>query len=146
MDKFINTLIIIFLIQLLLVFIYRSLKDKFSDDSTMVSTMDSEEEKMREEEFWNNISEADRELLMEMNAKNYKPFNFNDGRQLGPVINFHQMFNDKINNPKLRELGWRKFYLRNASKNLVKKDSTFKGTGLENFLYNLESNRNVYMS
>ena len=43
----------------------------------MVSTLDSVEEEMREEEYWNNISEADRELLMEMNAKNYKPFKDN---------------------------------------------------------------------
>ena len=55
------------------------------------------------------------------------------------------MFNIGNNQGKMNELGWRKHYLRNNSKNKVKEDSNFSGSGMETYLHNLENNRNVYL-
>ena len=68
-----------------------------------------------------------------------------DKNMRGPVTNFHQIFNFGKNDGKMNELGWRKHFMRSNSKNLVKKECNFKGSGMETYLHNLENNRNVYL-
>lgn len=139
MDKFLNTIIIIFLINIILVYLYQNLISKNEVSNHINSYHEYDDPKLS-----NNISN----LLNnsnEMNQTAVNPINFNLERKLGPVKDFHQSFNDKLNNPKVRELGWRKYYLRNHNKNLVKKDTQFQGITTENYLHNLENNRNVYL-
>jgi hypothetical protein len=134
MDKFLNTVIIIFLINIILVYLYQNL-------------IKTEENSINEK---NNVKQTNinNQILKENIScqKDWvKTHNFNKDRVLGPVYNFHQTFNDKLNNPKLRELGWRKYYLRNYNKSLDKNSNVFKNTVMDNYLSNLESNRNVYL-
>jgi hypothetical protein len=136
MDKFLNTVIIIFLINIILVYLYQNL-------------IKTEEIQVNE-----NVRQNDKNINKEQNMLNsnvscqkdwVKPLNFNNDRVLGHVYNFHQKFNDQLNNPKVRELGWRKYYLRHYKKPIDKNMNNFKHTVMDNYLANLESNRNVYL-
>ena len=63
----------------------------------------------------------------------------NCDKPLGPVINFHQSFQNK----KMNELGWRNFYNKyNTYK--VKDIDNFKGTKIRNYLNNMNSTNNIY--
>lgn len=137
MDKFLNTVIIIFLINIILVYLYQNLIREENISNKNLNNI-------------NNIENTDiKNIILEKNIscqKDWdKPHNFNKDRVLGPVYNFHQTFNDKLNNPKLRELGWRKYYLRHYNQPLNKNTNVFKHTVMDNYLSNLESNRNVYL-
>jgi len=70
--------------------------------------------------------------------------------RVGPVINFHQSFNNfntaltqgmPTGNPYM---GWRDFYLKNFTKNEVPEQDPFAGTPVRNFLNNLENVDNIY--
>jgi hypothetical protein len=70
--------------------------------------------------------------------------------RVGPVINFHQSFNNF--NPMLTQgmptgnpyMGWRNFYLKNFTKNEVPEQDPFAGTPVRNYLNNLENVDNIY--
>jgi hypothetical protein len=70
--------------------------------------------------------------------------------RVGPVINFHQSFNNY--NPALMVgmptgnpyMGWRNFYLKNFTQYQVPEQDPFVGTPVRNFLNNLENVDNIY--
>jgi hypothetical protein len=70
--------------------------------------------------------------------------------RVGPVINFHQSFNNY--NPALTAgmptgnpyMGWRNFYLKNFTKNEVQEQDPFAGTPVRNYLNNLDNVDNIY--
>lgn len=139
MDKFLNTVIVIFLINIILVYLYQNLIGIQTNETIL-----------NEKNNIKNSNTNSLELVPNTNTicqKDWmKPRNFNLDRKLGPVYNFHQSFNDKLNNPKLRELGWRQYYLRHYNKGLNKDHNNFKNTPMNNYLHNLESTRNVYLN
>jgi len=72
-------------------------------------------------------------------------------RKLGPVLNFHQTFNNEhiklnSNSPqkKANVLGWRNHYLTKNNKYLVSPDKNFDNVSTKNFLQNMESVKNIY--
>jgi len=69
----------------------------------------------------------------------FKPIIIN-GRILGPSVNFHQNF--KSNLP---ELGWRRWWIKNKTKNKVNPDVNFNGTSVRQYLNNMDNVKNIYM-
>ncbi len=63
-----------------------------------------------------------------------------NGRILGPSVNFHQNF--KSNLP---ELGWRRWWINNKTKNKVNPDVNFNGTSVRQYLDNMDNVKNIYM-
>lgn len=145
MTKLSQTVICVFAIQLLLLFIYQRLRDRGDFDY-----MDNENDNYFMKEL--GLGEIKKEDNMTIDGiKNegngtMSPVVLNRDKNIrGPVTNFHQLFNIGKNNGKMNELGWRKRYLRKYSKNMVKAEGNFKGSGMETYLHNLENNRNVYL-
>lgn len=145
MTKLSQTVICVFAIQLLLLFIYQRLRDRGDFDY-----MDSENDNDFIKEL--GLGEIKKEDNMTIDGiKNegngtMSPVVLNRDKNIrGPVTNFHQLFNIEKNNGKMNELGWRKRYLRKYSKNMVKAEGNFKDSGMETYLHNLENNRNVYL-
>lgn len=145
MTKLAQTVICVFAIQLLLLFIYQRLRDR-GDFDYIGSDKDNE--------FMDEIGLGDVKRVDNLTVDGVKnkdngtvsPVVLNRDMNIrGPVTNFHQLFNLGKNQGKMNELGWRKHFLRYNSKNMVKADSNFKGSGLETYLHNMENNRNVYL-
>jgi len=145
MTKLSQTVICVFAIQLLLLFIYQRLRDR-GDFDYMGNGNDKE---FMKELGMGEVTKMDN--LTVDGIKNegngtVSPVILNRDKNIrGPVTNFHQMFNIGKNKGKMNELGWRKHYLRHNTKNMVKEDCNFKGSGVETYLHNMENNRNVYL-
>lgn len=74
-----------------------------------------------------------------------KPIKETQKRNIGPVHNFHQSFNYFNSN----RLGWRKVYDSNNNKDITNFDvlehTNFKDIPTDNYLYNLENTKNIYL-
>ena len=58
----------------------------------------------------------------------------------GPAINFHQCFNPS----NMKDLGWRQWWLKNKSKNLVKEPKQFQSI-MRHYMNNQENTKNLYL-
>jgi hypothetical protein len=145
MSKLSQTVIYVFAIQLLLLFIYQRLRDKgdfnylnnnndnlFMDELGLGDVKKNDNLTVDGTKNEGNGTKSPVEVCRDKNMK-------------GPITNFHQMFNINNNQGKMNELGWRKHFLRYNSKNMIEPDSNFRGSGLETYLHNLDNNRNVYL-
>lgn len=145
MTKLSQTIICVFAIQLLLLFIYQKLKKKGDfdyldgyNDNAFMDELGLTDVKKVDDLTIDGIKNEGNGTISPVVA-------CRDRNMRGPVTNFHQIFNIEMNQGKMNELGWRKHYLRHNSKNMVEPDTNFKGSGLETYLHNMENNRNVYL-
>ena len=66
-------------------------------------------------------------------------------RTLGPVHNFHEQFNKRLNNQKYKELGWRNWWSKNKRCSKLSPETGFEGTIVKNYLTNMDSVKNMFL-
>lgn len=66
-------------------------------------------------------------------------------RQLGPVHNFHEKFNERLNTKKYKELGWRNWWFTNKRCSTLGSDTGFEGTVVKNYLSNMDNVKNMFL-
>lgn len=66
-------------------------------------------------------------------------------RTLGPVHNFHEQFNQRLNTQKYKELGWRNWWSKNKRCSKLSPDTGFEGTIVKNYLTNMDNVKNMFL-
>lgn len=66
-------------------------------------------------------------------------------RTLGPVHNFHEQFNKRLNTQKYKELGWRNWWSKNKRCSKLSPETGFEGTIVKNYLTNMDNVKNMFL-
>lgn len=103
-----------------------------------------------QKEQGNNSALLNNELLLENNKNNgettekFMPV-MPCKRTLGPVYNFHEQFNKRLNTQKYKELGWRNWWFKNKRCSKLSSDTGFEGTIVKNYLSNMDNVNNMFL-
>jgi len=103
--------------------------------------------------FIQNKQNSKEDINIEMNASNNSNNKTNEKflpimpvkRQLGPVHNFHEQFNERLNVKKNKELGWRNWWFENKRCSKLSPNTGFEGTVVKNYLNNMDNVKNIFL-
>lgn len=139
---FLENLLIFILISCTVYYIYNyKINSKNSNSNNIVNMTNNlvNNNDMNNINNTNNINNIIKDDFMPVMSKK---------RYLGPIINFHQLFNNKLNNCKKRDdnkLGWRNWWDKNKRDGMLVKDTGFEGTVIKNYLNNLDNTNNMFL-